>query len=499
MHSTPMQTTLFGTPVPCDPEPPLEWEKHLNFRQGTKSLLSGVGIWFEADAWSEIFSHEKTMFPNGKALCELVAQDCPDELTPLLILTRGEVVQVDVRKTEKHYIVIVNIDDYLHNAKANAARTYVTLRLGRPITGLAELRGLLETPEGKDLVAGQLTPALIDRWAGVEPTKLSHLMQIIANIPLDVIADSEPDIATSIPLNRADGASESDAAISGIDEDILDACLERLLRTGAARRVLSRHTDLILQIVKNDITPKDIDALAYRKQELSIFENMYTDPAYFRNVMEEQRKTGPEAVWQAFFERNPWIFGYGLQYVFTTGFDEKTLEQTVRGFRIGQPGKRPDALLKSRGLISSICLVEIKRADTDLLEEIPHRPGCWAPTSEFVEAISQSQKTVQFTLEEIHNRLDITDSKTGFRTGEVAFLYQPKAFVVIGCLSEFQSGKEIAQERFASFQLFRRNISNPEIITFDELYERARHIVLHSKGNPPAPTIEPADEAIVVT
>ena len=33
------------------------------------------------------------------------------------------------------------------------------------------------------------------------------------------------------------------------------------------------------------------------------------------------------------------------------------------------------------------------------------------------------------------------------------------------------------QEQFRSFELFRRNTFSPEIITFDELYERAKFIV----------------------
>ena len=33
------------------------------------------------------------------------------------------------------------------------------------------------------------------------------------------------------------------------------------------------------------------------------------------------------------------------------------------------------------------------------------------------------------------------------------------------------------EDKFSSFELFRQNQTNPEIITFDELYERAKFIV----------------------
>jgi enolase len=44
-------------------------------------------------------------------------------------------------------------------------------------------------------------------------------------------------------------------------------------------------------------------------------------------------------------------------------------------------------------------------------------------------------------------------------------------------LSEFEGAYGINEDKFSSFELFRKQINNTEIITFDELYERAKHIV----------------------
>ena len=48
---------------------------------------------------------------------------------------------------------------------------------------------------------------------------------------------------------------------------------------------------------------------------------------------------------------------------------------------------------------------------------------------------------------------------------------QPKGIVVIGNSSEFKSRKQKQ-----AFELFRRNLHNPEIITYDELLARAKFI-----------------------
>ena len=34
-----------------------------------------------------------------------------------------------------------------------------------------------------------------------------------------------------------------------------------------------------------------------------------------------------KGLWQAFFERNQWVFGYGLSYLFVTGFENPKLER----------------------------------------------------------------------------------------------------------------------------------------------------------------------------
>lgn len=55
--------------------------------------------------------------------------------------------------------------------------------------------------------------------------------------------------------------------------------------------------------------------------------------------------------------------------------------------------------------------------------------------------------------------------------------YAPKSYLVIGSLSEFLGEHGSNQEKIRSFELYRRNMASPEIITFDELYERAKFII----------------------
>src|SRR5258708_22933364 len=110
---------------------------------------------------------------------------------------------------------------------------------------------------------------------------------------------------------------------------------------------------------------------------------------------------GQEAEWQHFFEANTWIFGYGLNFVFNRPLEGRDLEVVVRGNDVTGAGKRTDALLKTAGIVSLLCLVEIKKPDTDLLESEAYRPDCWQVSRELSGGIAQSQKTVQRTLENL--------------------------------------------------------------------------------------------------
>jgi len=98
------------------------------------------------------------------------------------------------------------------------------------------------------------------------------------------------------------------------------------------------------------------------------------------------------------------------------------------------------------------------------------------PSRDLVAAVAQVQKTVDRAEQNIGSRLDVTDS-SGNPTGENAFLIRPRSIVVIGNLEEFRTDYGINEPKYKSFELFRRQLVAPEILTFDELRTRALFIV----------------------
>src|SRR6266702_4534775 len=223
-----------------------------------------------------------------------------------------------------------------------------------------------------------------------------------------------------------------------------------------ARRLFADHEELFLEIARSEDLSRDLIAVGYRRKQLEHFKGLLDHPDFFASEQARLDST-PEGIWQQFFEANTWIFGYGLSYQFLSSLDQRKLEQVVRGRDLTGAGKRADALMKTRGLISSLCFIEIKRHDTPLLAAQPYRPGTWAPSAELSGGVSQVQATVQDAVENIGRRLMPSDG-VGVPTGEVLFNVEPRSCLVVGNLSQFDSEHGINEPKFRSFELSRRNV-----------------------------------------
>lgn len=259
--------------------------------------------------------------------------------------------------------------------------------------------------------------------------------------------------------------------------NITDTQLRKLvLSKEQAARLVQDNQEVFSEVAQAEITREDIVALGYRKKQLNAFQRLLSDRNYFDQAKHTKGIGTDEALWQAFFERNQWVFGYGLSYFFVTGFDNRKLEQVVEGYDLITRGKRADGLMKTRGIINAVCFVEIKTHDTRLLDSTPYRAGCWAPSKDLCGAVAQVQGTVAAAMQNLYGPIRPTD-KRGSPTGEEIFNFRPRAFIVLGSLGQFMTEHGVNEEQLRSFELYRNSISDVDILTFDELYERSRFIV----------------------
>ena len=259
-----------------------------------------------------------------------------------------------------------------------------------------------------------------------------------------------------------------------IRELILDPEELKELRLGPKdTQLLAEH------LVNNDSSVADVIAVAARRKVVRCFEKMLdTTSGFFEEEEKRLNKTG-EAVWQCFFEQNPWLLGLGLSNQLFTSWDQDKLEQVVAGYSINSDGKRADALMRTSGYVRSMVFVEIKKPETSLLsgKAAGYRPGVWQMSNELSGGVSQVQATVAAAMKEVGERLE--SKQNGYdMPGDWTYLFQPRAFLVIGSLEQLrgESGGHHL-DKIRSFELYRRNLTSPEVVTFDELLERAKWIV----------------------
>lgn len=272
--------------------------------------------------------------------------------------------------------------------------------------------------------------------------------------------------ASSVQLDNTGKLRLDRASLAHVDVDM----------DSAARAWIAKHPDALRELVASEATSRDVVAVAYRRKQLANFAQLLTDDAYFDQVTAECFNGRKEATWQDFFERNRWIFGYGLFHLSADGFTDEKLEQVVAGSTVATPGKRIDGLLRTRGRISAACLVEIKHHRTPLLAKGSYRAGAWQPSQELTGAVSQILMSVD-GMERQFQRMLVMRDEDGSPTGEEAVVARPRSVIVCGALSDFVKDFGINEDQFRSFELYRRHLFSPDIVTFDELYERAKLIV----------------------
>jgi hypothetical protein len=453
------------------------WDRPLESRPGTPSRLGGILVFHEFE-WLDEFPDERAQFKNGKALARLVKRDAPETKTPALLLTVRDDADELSFETDDYYIAVVNLRR-IRKARGDPAVTYYAERLGPGITSATHLHTLAANPDViSTVVERELDLKHIADWVAANEDGIEQLRTIpgVTDAPA-----TSPDLAQVLAALRALEGLDAEVvdgiktlADGSLDRDsrlrFLDALARPLVADEEAlAKFVRENRELLTTITRSDVEALDIIALAHRRAVLAEFDRLLHDDAYFAS--QRMKRKGPENVWQKFIEDNAWVIGFTLAPQFLHAWSMDRLEQTVKGFSIGGPGKRADAVLRTAGALSALALTEIKHHRTALLGT-EYRPGSWRISGDVAGGVAQCQATADEMSRELGKAVDLKDSD-GY-TVDQAFVCRPRTVLIVGSLNEFIDDKgSVHHEKFESFERFRRGLRDPEILTFDELYARA--------------------------
>lgn len=238
----------------------------------------------------------------------------------------------------------------------------------------------------------------------------------------------------------------------------------------AIANVYAKDPDRFRALIESDANASDVIALQHRRDVAATMRRWLEDASAFAQA--NAAAGGPEKAWQKLLEANPWVLGIGLGGQLFTSWEAGKLEQTVVGRSIKGVGKRADALLRTAGVVRSLAFAEIKHHQTSLLGE-EYRSGAWSPSKEVAGAVVQVQQTVHLASRELGDYV-MDQGDDGELLSAGTFVLQPRSYVIVGSLDQLtgESAGPIP-DKVRSFELFRRNLHEPEVITFDELVARA--------------------------
>lgn len=238
----------------------------------------------------------------------------------------------------------------------------------------------------------------------------------------------------------------------------------------AISSVYARDPERFRALIESDANATDVIALRHRREVAATMRLWLEDNDAFADANSAAR--GPERAWQQLLEANPWVLGIGLGGQLLTSWEEGKLEHTVVGRSIKSVGKRSDALLRTAGIVRSLAFAEIKHHQTRLLGD-EYRSGSWSPSKEVTGAVVQVQQTVHLASRELGDYIQ-DQADDGELLGTGTCILRPRSYVIVGSLDQLTGDRGgPIPDKVRSFELFRRNLHEPEVITFDELVARA--------------------------
>jgi len=228
------------------------------------------------------------------------------------------------------------------------------------------------------------------------------------------------------------------------------------------KAIQGRDIKSIIRIIKElsktkgmSLSEEDIAQILNRKGELSIFQTALSE------------HSTEEKWWQDFFEKNKWIFGYGLNYQILR---EEQTQPHYGGVKVdGKGGQKGDYLTSTLGNINFTVLVEIKTPNTPLIQGAKEiRSGAWSLSQNLTDAISQ----IEANIDVWEKRGSTEPENVDKLEKDNVYTVQPKGIIVIGNLDSLET-----RSKRETFQRFRKSIHGIDILTFDELLKRAEFIV----------------------
>jgi hypothetical protein len=167
-----------------------------------------------------------------------------------------------------------------------------------------------------------------------------------------------------------------------------------------------------------------------------------------------------ESQWQDFFNANPFILSLAFGYPIVKVKDQAS----IGGRKLSGSGEKITDFLVKHSLTNNTALFEIKTPQASILNSKSYREGVFTPSVDLSGSINQAlDQKYQF-------------QKQIAQIKDTSRIYDIESYAVHSCLIIGMTPDKADADRQKSFELFRRNSKDVQIVTFDELLEKLRQL-----------------------
>ena len=177
------------------------------------------------------------------------------------------------------------------------------------------------------------------------------------------------------------------------------------------------------------------------------------------SVINSSLDNSDESYWQDLFRSNPCFISFAIPSMLHLICDQPYLG----GKAIDNKGGTFADFIYSNN-INNVAIIEIKTPTTKLLST-EYRNNVYSPSKELGSAIVQVKKQMELFMKSYE---DVKSKSASSGIDYTATI--PKSYLIIGKTEGLNS------EEIASFNLFRNELRDVEVLTFDELYQKLKFI-----------------------
>lgn len=165
-----------------------------------------------------------------------------------------------------------------------------------------------------------------------------------------------------------------------------------------------------------------------------------------------------EEIWQGLFNENPFILSLAFGYPAIKISDQAS----VGGKRLSGDGEKITDYLIKNGVTNNLALIEIKKPSSTLLNKTAYRGSVYCASTDLTGSVTQVLDQcyqLQQNIATIKNNNRIYDIES----------YAVHCILIIGTMPSEEDERK-------SFEIYRRNSKNVQIITFDELLLKLKQL-----------------------